>query len=122
MSRVTNVILTLYGSTYHMQKNLNSFVEKLNKECFDDGNFGFIPVDIGSVDKITGGSKYTNGLILIGGFNYLNIKKLIEGVKNFDFDSFSKENNISRPYFIDIFYHIEDCEDGYKHVHINLRD
>lgn len=114
MSSVTNVIIAEYGAgfDYYME----DYIKKLNNHCELERG-GFLPVDFaGSME--TGGSKFMLGSIIMGGFNYLNRKKFIQHLKTFDWEGLAKEHNRQRPHSVDLFYLIEDEENGYTHIQI----
>jgi hypothetical protein len=118
MSRITNVILTSYGDNADLY--IEDYVTALNDHCFGDDKAGFKPVDLaGSSD--TGGSKFMVGCILLGGFNYLNLSEFIKNLKSFDWEGFSQKHNKPRPYSVDLFYLVEDEENGYTYYPIYRR-
>lgn len=118
MSRVTNVILTSYGDNIDFY--IHEYVEALNKHCFAEDKTGFFPRDIGGSFS-TGGSKYMIGCTLVGGFNYLNVRKFITDLRSFDWEKIPIKHHKQRPYSVDLFYLIEDTESGYSSASIYRR-
>ena len=111
MSYVTNVIIAEYGSSL----NVSNYIDELNQHCFSSDKSGFAPVDITSL-KSTGGSKYMNGSIIVGGFNYLDIDEFIKNLKSFDWKGLAYKHNKQPPYSVDLFYLIENDENGYNRI------
>jgi hypothetical protein len=118
MSNVTNIILASYGSNF--DHHIEEYVNALNKHCFVKNKSGFKPCDM-TGSQLTGGSKFMNGCILLGGFNYLNLSEFINNLKSFDWEDFCEKCHRQRPYSVDLFYLRENEESGYTHFPIYRR-
>jgi hypothetical protein len=74
MSRVTNIVLSVYGGDVNLMDQVNSFI--------GDGK-GFVSVDDEALPKgWYGGTKYLEADLYIGAFNYLDLPAFLEHLRS----------------------------------------